>query len=302
MSQAASRERPVLVAGQVFRRITHLRYLDHDFSFRDSNAPRLIAVAIATVLLPWPKFLLLENKPPPLIASQAVSSPTKSQLLPTKRESNTNHLQRFTTALYGTMKLTLQSTAESTIETVVSSRTRWGPAGARTGEHVMPKPTHINSETLIGNPVISISNGELIAKAEDVQIDPTTHAAVAVITAKGTLLNRKVKAIAAEEVEVWGQDAILVKKPDIIVGEEELDGLEECLSVSEEIRGYEVVAEDGTRIGILGDVALDSHGQIVGYEMSEVEAEGRVAVANWIDVKATRSLGPDVLVVKSEYV
>lgn len=68
------------------------------------------------------------------------------------------------------------------------------------------------------------------------------------------------------------------------------------------ITNGEIVAEDGTRVGQLGDVVLDNEGQIMGYEMAEVAIEGRVAVAKWIDVKATRSLGPDVLLVKSEYV
>jgi sporulation protein YlmC with PRC-barrel domain len=74
------------------------------------------------------------------------------------------------------------------------------------------------------------------------------------------------------------------------------------LSGSGGIRDYEVIAEDGTRVGKVGDVVLDNEGQIMGYEMAEVAIEGRVAVANWIDVKATRVPGPDVLLVKSEYV
>lgn len=166
----------------------------------------------------------------------------------------------------------------------------------------MSMPTRIASEELIGNPLISITNGELIAKVEDVRVDPKSLEAAAAITSAGGLLNREIEAVPADGVEVWGQDAILAKQPDVIVTAEELDGRDEWLSVSDDIRGYEVVAEDGTRIGTLADVALDSQGQIIGYEMADVAVEGRVKVANWIDVKATRSLGPDVLIVKSEYV
>lgn len=162
--------------------------------------------------------------------------------------------------------------------------------------------TRIASQKLIGNPVIGITTGEMIAKIEDLQIDPNTLSAVAAITSKGTLLRREVEAIEAAQVEVWGQDAILVKKPDVIVKEGELSGRDGWLSASDDIRGYEVVAEDGTRVGTLSDVVLDTEGQIMGYEMADVAIEGRVAVADWIDVKATRSLGPDVLIVKSEYV
>jgi uncharacterized protein YrrD len=161
---------------------------------------------------------------------------------------------------------------------------------------------HNASRKLIGNPVIGITNGEMLAKVEDLQVDPNSLKAAAAITSKGSLLNREIEAIPAEQVEVWGQDAILAKQLDVIVKEDETDNRDGWLSASDDIRGYEVVAEDGTRIGTLGDVVLDNQGQIMGYEMAEVAVEGRVAVADWIDVKATLSLGPDVLIVKSEYV
>jgi uncharacterized protein YrrD len=160
----------------------------------------------------------------------------------------------------------------------------------------------IASQAFVGNPVIGITNGEEIAKIEDLLVDPDTLKAAAAITSKSTLLSRDIEAIPAEQVEVWGQDAILAKQTDVIVKEEDLGGHEEWLSASNDIRGYQVVAENGTRIGTLGDLVLDHEGQILGYEMAEVTIESRVAVADWIDVKATRSLGPDVLIVKSEFV
>ena len=158
------------------------------------------------------------------------------------------------------------------------------------------------SQRLEGNPVISVSNGQKIGKVEDILIDADALRAAAVVTSGGNLLNREIHAIPAASVEVWGLDACLVKQPDVVLKGEELDRNSQWLSVSDDIRGYEVVAEDGTRIGTLGDVVLDGEGQVMGYEMADVAIEGRVAVAKWIDVKATQSLGPDVLIVKPDYV
>jgi uncharacterized protein YrrD len=166
----------------------------------------------------------------------------------------------------------------------------------------MTELNHIPSQQLVGNPVIDITNGKVIANVEDVYIDPKALKAAAAITSKGTLLSREVKAIPATQVQVWGQDAILAKNPEVIAGEEELEGSDSWLSGSDDIRGYNIVAEDGSRVGILEDLVLDHDGQVMGYEVSEAKAGSRVATANWIDVKATRSLGPDVLIVKSEYV
>jgi uncharacterized protein YrrD len=154
---------------------------------------------------------------------------------------------------------------------------------------------------MIGNPVISVTNGEMIAKVEDVQIDPNTLEAAAAVTSKGGLLSHDIEAIPADRVELWGRDAMLAKGSDVIVKEEELDSQHGWLSVSDDIRGHEVFTEDGTRVGEVSDLALDSQGRVKGYKMAGVAIESRVAVANWIDVKATRSLGPDVLIVKSEY-
>jgi uncharacterized protein YrrD len=160
----------------------------------------------------------------------------------------------------------------------------------------------IPSQKLVGNPIINIATGEQIAEVSDVQINPESLSAAAAITSKGSLLKRELRAIRAAEIEVWGPDAILAGQTDVVVGEEELDDRESWLSASDDIQGYQVVAEDGTAIGTLGDVVLDNQGAIAGYEMASVDTEGRVAAANWIDAKATRALGPDVLVVKSEYV
>ena len=166
----------------------------------------------------------------------------------------------------------------------------------------MSTSTHTASKALIGNPVIGIQSGEMIAKVADIYLDPSTRKMAAVITAKGTLLKREAEAIPAEQAEVWGKDAILVRGLDVIVKEEELGDHDDWLSVTDDVQGYEVVSEDGTRIGTLGDLVLNHQGEIMGYQMAEVAAEGRVAVSDWIDVKATRSLGPDVLVVKAEFV
>jgi uncharacterized protein YrrD len=57
---------------------------------------------------------------------------------------------------------------------------------------------HIASQELIGNPVIGISRGEMIAKVADVQIDPNILKAAVAITSRGSLLDREIEAISAD--------------------------------------------------------------------------------------------------------
>lgn len=146
-------------------------------------------------------------------------------------------------------------------------------------------------------PVISITNGEILAKIENILINPNTRAVSALSFTKGGLLSRATQLIPAKEIRVWGEDVILVSGPDVFVPKENVSGYEDYLSVSDQLKGREVVSQDGKRIGILNDVLIDDQGQLVGYDLSKVFIEGAVAENKRISVEATHALGPDVLVV-----
>jgi uncharacterized protein YrrD len=169
-----------------------------------------------------------------------------------------------------------------------------------TSNESVPAEARVESRKLIGSPLIVVTNGEMIGKVKDIEIDPSALRAVAVVTSTGTLLHRETEGVLAENVNVWGQDAILVKQPDVIVTEDRLDSRDGWMS-ADDLNHFDVVGEDGRRVGKLKDVVIDTHGQIMGYELAQVAIEGRIAAANYIDVKATHSLGRDVLVIKSEY-
>jgi sporulation protein YlmC with PRC-barrel domain len=156
-------------------------------------------------------------------------------------------------------------------------------------------------QNVLGNPVISITNGEMIAKVVDIRLDPQNLKAALVITSKGGLFKGKLEAIPAEKVDVWGRDALLVNQSDVLLDESDFDVNDSWLSGSDDIRGYDVINQDGTRIGKLADVVLDTQGKVRGYRMGEVFIEGKISETHWIDVEATHSLGSDVLILKPEY-
>jgi uncharacterized protein YrrD len=159
------------------------------------------------------------------------------------------------------------------------------------------------SQELQGKSVISVSNGQVIAKVVDVLIDPDPPQVAAVVTAKGGggILKRQeeIEAIPSNEVQVWGQDAVLVSGPDVVVRISELPGSEKWLSVADQIRGHDVISTEGTRIGALNDVVVDTDGQFVSYDLAQAYTvgEGSAAKIKQIPVEATSSLGRDVLIV-----
>ena len=153
------------------------------------------------------------------------------------------------------------------------------------------------SAELKDQPIIRISDGKIIAKAKDVLIDPQTVTISALLFEEGSLFNRKTKLVPANAVQVWGDDVILVTGPGEIITKEQLPCHERCLSVANQIKGRTVVGTDGTRIGEVNDIVVNSEGQIVGYDLSRVFVQGPVAESKRIAVDATHALGPDVLVV-----
>jgi uncharacterized protein YrrD len=149
-------------------------------------------------------------------------------------------------------------------------------------------------------PIVSLTNGEIIARVKDVFIDPVGCRIAALITSKGNLLKKRIDAIPREQVEVWGQDVILVSGPDVILEKSEIDDADGWLMLSNEVKGREVVDNAGTRIGELNDVVVDTEGKIVGYDLARVFVEGPVADSKRIPIAATRSFGDDVLLVESD--
>lgn len=160
------------------------------------------------------------------------------------------------------------------------------------------------SQELQDKPIVSVTNGEIIAKVLGVLIDPGALRLAAVVTSKGGgLLSREkgMDVIPSDEVQVWGQDVILVSRPDVIVKKGELPGSEKWLSVTDGLKGHDVISTDGLRIGKLNDVVIDISGQLVGYDLTQafVFSGGPSAGVKQIAAEVTSSLGQDVLIVNA---
>jgi len=158
------------------------------------------------------------------------------------------------------------------------------------------------TQELQGKPVICVTDGSIIAKVLDVLVDPDALQVAAAITSKGGALKRQreIEVIPASEVQVWGQDAVLVKGPDVIVKDSQLPGREKWLSASDQVKGHDVIGGDGTRIGQLNDVVVDVNGQFVGYDLTQpfVYGDDPAQKIKQIPAGATSVLGQDVLIVE----
>jgi uncharacterized protein YrrD len=158
-----------------------------------------------------------------------------------------------------------------------------------------PRPT----QSLIGMPIVSSREGTKLGSVADIFIDRENLQIAGITTSKGGLFQRETQCVPAKAITVWGKDVILVEDGASIRLESEMSGRENWLSVSQDIRRRYVVSLDGTRIGQVQDVIVDSLGRVVGYEMNQVFVEGPISKSKRIPSSATHALGKDVLVIEN---
>lgn len=151
-----------------------------------------------------------------------------------------------------------------------------------------------------GFQIISSTNGQIIGQVEDLMINMNELKIAAVVTSKGSLFSSKIDAIQRKDILVWGEDVILVRDPEVVHAQDNIEDFEEWAFAADQINGKDVLNTDGEKIAELNDVIVDSIGHIVGYDLSNVFIEGPVKDSKRIHVNATQALGIDALIIESE--
>jgi uncharacterized protein YrrD len=157
----------------------------------------------------------------------------------------------------------------------------------------------IDTQSIKGRAVVSIQNGKKVGSVSDVVIDADRLQLAALVLTRGTLFDRDKEMIPAEQVQVWGEDVILIKQYDVIDEEMRMPEGKRWLYADENLRGRYVVSVDGKRIGQINDIVISPDGKLLAYQLSQVYIEGPLSESKRIDVSSTHSLGEDVLIVNS---
>lgn len=129
---------------------------------------------------------------------------------------------------------------------------------------------------LIGKSIISINDGRLLGYVKDIYLNDTLDWITGIFLGNEGLLKRKARLIDRDQVVVFGIDAVLVKKDDVVTDDQNHEAVATWLRL-DKLRGRDIDTPGGTKVGSIGDIILGPEGNITGFVLAKVHVEGPIA-------------------------
>ena len=132
------------------------------------------------------------------------------------------------------------------------------------------------AKDLIGKPVFGISDGRRLGTVKDVYLDGALESVAGLYLGPEGWLSRTALLIQRSDVMVFGIDAILAKRSDVVSHGTKTSESAKWLR-RDQLQGHRVATAGGTRVGTIDDVLLSDDMRIIGLSLSYVSIEGPVA-------------------------
>jgi len=132
---------------------------------------------------------------------------------------------------------------------------------------------------LIGNPLFGSKDGRRLGEVKDLYLDEELTSVVGIYLGREGLLRPAPRFVERGDIALFGIDALLVKDTFTVYEGEEAPEPPGWLRL-EQLRGREVQTPGGTKIGRIGDVALDEEARVTGFSLTNLSVKGPVAEAD----------------------
>ncbi len=152
---------------------------------------------------------------------------------------------------------------------------------------------------IIGNPIVSQNDGQIIGRVRDVYLDEALKQIEGLYLGSEGVFSRTAFFIDQDEVTVLGKDAILVTNNEVVQKEDESSDSERWLR-RDELQGHRVDTPGGTKIGVIDDGIFDEEAKVVGFSLSRVYVDGPVAENRAFSRSAMRDAGHEEGVITAE--
>ena len=146
---------------------------------------------------------------------------------------------------------------------------------------------------LIGKTIISVDEGRRMGAVRGLFVDSDLRFLVGLYLGTEGLFSRKGHCIERQNVQLFGVDAILAARTDVVVDSEPAVASAGWVR-REQLQGREVTTPGGTRVGAVDDVILDEEMRIIGFRLGRVFVEGPVAQDQAISRAAVVDVGGQV--------
>lgn len=143
---------------------------------------------------------------------------------------------------------------------------------------------------LLNRPVITIDDGRLLGRVQDIYIDPEMTAVAGLYLGSQGLLKRRAQLIDREDVVVFGVDAILARTAGVITDDHEHPPAK-LWQRRDDVTGRDVNTPGGTKLGVAGDLVVDESGVITAVALSRTFVEGPLATKRAIDRRFILDVG-----------
>jgi uncharacterized protein YrrD len=146
---------------------------------------------------------------------------------------------------------------------------------------------------LYGKDIIQQSSGNRIGTVRDVILDSEVRQVVALLVDDRQLLSNT--RVVRWSMIVGAGDVIVIASTLPLPTIEEDTEVAELVKQANRITGTTILSEGGVQIGTAGDLFIDEHGEIVGYEVKQglfTDLRGR----KFLPVSAVRAVGKDALI------
>lgn len=148
----------------------------------------------------------------------------------------------------------------------------------------------ILGKDLIGNPVISVRDGQILGRVKDLYLDQELSTLTGIYLGGSGLFNRQYHYVTRDSITTLGQDAVLILAADAIVESQSAAGDDDWLR-RDDIQGRGVDTPGGTKIGAVDDVILTPQGHVMGFSLGRVLVDGPIAEKQAIARRAVTEPG-----------
>ncbi len=145
-------------------------------------------------------------------------------------------------------------------------------------------------KSLIGNPVFRINDGRKLGEIRDLYLDDELTSVVGIYLGREGLLRPTPLYVERADVALFGIDVVLAEPTATVYEGEEASKPPGWLRLAE-LQGRQVQTPGGTKIGRVGDVALDEEARITGLSLTNLSVKGPLAEAEAVARKPVVDVG-----------